>query len=190
MLKANFTQDEIDELYYQFMGHPAGTAKKKLHVVYLKSLNLPHQDIALIARVSGDTVTRYLKEFNEGGLSAISIVRTYSPTSKLLPHKAIIKVHFQSNPPHTVSEASFEIERLTGLKLGLSACREFMLKHFGMKCRRMAAIPSKADPERQEVFLNNRLKPLLEEEKRGKVMCFCGCRLFCDGCFFRNDLVF
>jgi hypothetical protein len=30
-------------------------------------------------------VTRYLKEFNEGGLSAISIVRTYSPTSKLLP---------------------------------------------------------------------------------------------------------
>jgi transposase len=87
MLKTKFTQDEIDELYYQFMGHPAGTVKKKLHVVYLKSLTLPHQDIALIARVSDDTVTRYLKEFNEGGLSAISIVRTYSPTSKLLPHK-------------------------------------------------------------------------------------------------------
>ncbi len=49
---------------------------------------------------------------NEGGLDAISIVRTYSPTSKLLPHKAIIKAHFQSNPPHTVSEASFEIEHL------------------------------------------------------------------------------
>jgi len=168
MLKTKFTQDEIDELYYQFMGHPAGTVKKKLHVVYLKSLDLPHQDIALIARVSDDTVTRYLKEFNEGGLSAISIVRTYSPTSKLLPHKATIKAHFQSNPPHTVSEASFEIEQLTGLKLGLSACREFMLKHLGMKCRKMAAIPSKADPDRQEEFLNNSLKPLLEEEKKRK----------------------
>ena len=152
MLKANFTQDEIDELYYQFMGHPAGTVKKKLHVVYLKSLNLPHQEIALIARVSDDTVTRYLKEFNEGGLSALLIVRSYSPTSKLLPHKATIKDHFKSNPPHTVSEASFEIERLIGIKLGLSACREFMLKHLGMKCRKMAAIPSKADPDKQETF--------------------------------------
>lgn len=168
MIKANFTQDEIDELYYQFMGHPAGTVKKKLHVVYLKSLNLPHQDIALIARVSNDTVTRYLKEFNVGGLAAISIVRTYSPTSKLLPHQETLKVYFQSNPPHTVSEASFEIERLTGLKLGLSACREFMRKQLGMKCRKMAAIPSKADPERQEEFLKNSLKPLLEEEKKGK----------------------
>jgi transposase len=102
MLKTKFTQDETDELYYQFMGYPAGAVKKKLHVVYLKSLNLPHQDIALIARVSDDTVTRYLKEFNEGGLDAISIIRTYSPTSKLLPHKATIKAHFQSNPPHTV----------------------------------------------------------------------------------------
>ena len=113
------------ELYYEFMGHPAGTAKKKLHVVYLKSLNLPHQDIALIARVSADTVTRYLQEYSQGGLSAISIVRTFSPTSKLLPYQAEIKVYFQSHPAHTVSEAVFEIEQLTGIKLGLSACREF-----------------------------------------------------------------
>ena len=37
-----------------------------------------------------------------------------------------------------------------------------------MKCRKMAAIPSKADPERQEIFLENELKPLLDEEKNGK----------------------
>jgi hypothetical protein len=32
----------------------------------------------------------------------------------------------------------------------------------------MSAIPSKADPERQESFLENELKPLLDEEKNGK----------------------
>lgn len=168
MVKMEFTKDEINELYHEFMGHPAGTVKKKLHVVYLKSLNLPHQDIALIARVSADTVTRYLQEYSEGGLPAISIVRTYSPVSKLHPYQVEIKAYFQSNPPHTVSEAIFEIEQLTGIKLGLSACREFMLKQLGMKCRKMAAIPSKADPERQEAFLNNELEPLLEEERNGK----------------------
>jgi len=168
MIKLSFTQDEIDELYHEFMGHPSGTTKKKLHVVYLKSLNLSHQDIALIARVSADTVTRYLQEYKEGGLPAISIVRSYIPVSKLLPHKEDIKSHFQSKPPHTVSEAVFEIDKLTGIKMGLSACREFMLKHLGMKCRKMAAIPSKADPKRQEEFLEKELKPLLEEEKEGK----------------------
>jgi len=135
-----FTQDEIDEVYHEFMGHPAGSTKKKLHVVYLKSLNLSHQDIVLIARVNADTVTRYLQEYNAGGLTAISIVRTYKSSSKF-PHKKEIKSYFQSSPPHTVSEAAFEIEQLTGIKLGLSACREFMSKHLGMKCRKMAAIP-------------------------------------------------
>ena len=112
MVKMEFTEDEINELYHEFMGHPAGATKKKLHVVYLKSLNLSHQDIALIARVAPDTVTRYLQEYNEGGLTAISIVRTFKPSSKLLPHKKEIKLLFQSNPPHTVSEAVFEIEQL------------------------------------------------------------------------------
>jgi transposase len=142
MIKINFTEDEINELYHEFMGHPAGTTKKKLHVVYLKSFNLSHQEIARITRVDTDTVTRYLQEYKKGGLVAISIVRTYKPKSKLLPYKEKIKAYFQSHPPHTVAEAAFEIERLTGIKLGLSACRDFMRKHLGMKCRKMATIPS------------------------------------------------
>ena len=79
-----------------------------------------------------------------------------------------IKICFQSNPPHNVSEAIFEIDQLTGIKLGLSAYREIMLKHLGMKYRKMAAIPSKADPELKKVFLKNELEPLLEEERNRK----------------------
>ena len=164
MVKMELSQDEINELYHEFMGYPAGTIKKKLHVVYLKSLNLPHQDIALIARVSADTVTRYLQEYSEGGLPAVSLVRTYSPASKLLLYQVEIKACFQSNPPHTVSEAFFEIEQLTGITLRLSACHEFMLKYLGMKCRKIAAIPSKADPERQEAFLKNDPEFLLRSQ--------------------------
>ena len=62
---------------------------------YLKTLNLPYQDIALIARVSADSVTRYLQEYKEGGIEAISIVRTYLPTSQLLPYQVKIKSYFQ-----------------------------------------------------------------------------------------------
>ncbi|TXK95304.1 hypothetical protein BMR11_13845, partial [Methylococcaceae bacterium CS5] len=68
MIKMEFTEDEINELYHEFMGHPAGTTKNKLHVVYLKSLNLSHQDIALIARV--DTVLSQVLLKNQKALSS------------------------------------------------------------------------------------------------------------------------
>ena len=61
MVKIEFNGEEIERLYQQFMEHPPGLVKKKLHVIYLKSLGLPHHQIALIARVSGDTVTSYLR---------------------------------------------------------------------------------------------------------------------------------
>jgi len=147
------------------MEHPSGLVKKKLHVIYLKSLGLPHYEIE---RISGDRVTAYLKEFDESGLARIGVLRTYCPVSALLPYQDRIKAHFQQHTPHTISEAAHEIEKLVGIKLALGACRDFMRKRLGMKFRKMAVILSKADPEKQEIFLNDNLEPLLAEEKQGK----------------------
>jgi transposase len=113
-------------------------------------------------------VARYLKEYNEGGLAALGVSRTQRPVSSLQPYQDQFKSHFFKQPPHTVSEASYEIEALTGIKLGPSACRDFMHKRLGMKFRKMTVIPAKADPKKQAEFLNNQLGPLLEEEKQGQ----------------------
>lgn len=168
MLKIEFTEAAIEQVYQQFMEHPSGSAKQKLHVVYLKALGLAHQEIERIARTSADRVTRHLKDYDEGGLAALGVSRTHRPVSALLPYQDQLKAHFLKQPPHTVAEACHEIEKLTGVKLGPSACRDFMRKRLGMKCRKMAAIPSKADPEQQAAFLSGQLEPLLEEEKRGQ----------------------
>ncbi len=165
MLKIEFTEKAIDEVYQQFMEHPSGVTKKKLHVVYLKALGLSHKEIERIARTSADSVTRYLKDYNAGGLAALGVSRTHRPVSSLQPYHDQIKSHFLKQPRHTVSAASHEIEALTGIKLGPSACRDFMRKRLGMKFRKMAVIPAKADPKKQAEFLNNQLEPLLEEEK-------------------------
>jgi transposase len=168
MLQPHFTKEAIDQLYRLFMEQPSESAKKRLHVVYLKALGLPHQDIVRIARVSGDSVTRYVKAYLDGGVTALCASSLYCPRSVLLPHLATIKTHFQAHPPHTVAQAAHDIERLTGIKLGLSACRDFMRKQLGMKYRKMAVIPSKADPDKQREFLHTTLEPLLEEEQQGK----------------------
>jgi transposase len=168
MLRPNFTEEEIAHIYQLFMEYPSGAAKKKLHVVYLKALELPHQEIVRIARVSGDSVTRYLRAYIEGGVTALCSSRRHCPRSALLPYSEVLKTRFQAHPPHTVAEAAYEIEKLTGIQLALSACRDFMHKRLGMKYRKMALIPSKADPDKQSEFLHNKLEPLLEEEKQGK----------------------
>ncbi|MBL6987365.1 MAG: hypothetical protein ISR72_10080, partial [Methylobacter sp.] len=56
MIKIDFTEKAIDEVYQQFMEHPSGLTKKKLHVVYLKALGLSHKEIERIARTSADSV--------------------------------------------------------------------------------------------------------------------------------------
>ena len=51
MIKIEFNAQEIERLYQQFTEHPPGLVKKKLRVIYPKSLGLPHHQIALIAQV-------------------------------------------------------------------------------------------------------------------------------------------
>jgi hypothetical protein len=99
MLKPDFTEEEIEQLYRLFMEHPSGAVKKKLHVVYLKALGLLHQDIVRIARVSGDSVTRYVQAYVEGGVLTLCTSQYYCPVSALLPYRDALKTHFQAQPP-------------------------------------------------------------------------------------------
>ena len=168
MTKLDVTDAEIENLYRLFMEHPSGAAKKKLHVDYMKALGLPHQDIMRIARVSGDSVTRYVQAYAEGGVSALCTTQYYCPTSALQPHRDTLLAHFKEHPPHTVSHAAHTIEKLTGIALTLSACRDFIRQRLGMACRKMGAIPSKADPNQQLTFLQETLEPLLEAERQGQ----------------------
>lgn len=109
--------------------------------------------------------------------------RTHRPVSSLQPYQDQIKAHFLKQPPHNVAEASHEIEVLTGIKLGPSACRDFMRKRLGMKFRKMAVIPSKADPKKQAEFLNDQLEPLLEEEQGLRKVFFADAAHFVMGAF-------
>jgi hypothetical protein len=85
MLKIDFTEKAIDEVYQQFMAHPSTPTKKKLHVIYLKALGLAHKNIERIARTSADSVTRYLKDYAKGGLNALGVSRANCPVSSLQP---------------------------------------------------------------------------------------------------------
>ena len=93
MLKTDFTEKTIDPVCQQFMEHPAGVAKKKQHVLYLKALGLAYKGIERIARTSSDSVAGCLKDYKAGGLAAFGLSQTHCPANSLQPYQDQIKSH-------------------------------------------------------------------------------------------------
>lgn len=70
------------------------------------------------------------------------------------------------HPPTTVAEAAEKIAELTGVRRKPTQVRQF-LKHLGMKPRKVAAIPAKADVQVQREFKETILEPKLAEALAG-----------------------
>ncbi len=63
--------DDLVAVAYERYHHPEPIVQRKMTVLWLKQQGLPHHEIARLAGVSRASVTRYLKEFSQGGLDAI-----------------------------------------------------------------------------------------------------------------------
>lgn len=168
MIKIDFTEEEIDKLYELAMNHSDFSIRKKCWVLYLKAKGLSHKAIAAITRVTDDTVTHYLKEYVEGGAERVLEKRYHRPKSQLEPFVEEVKEMFIKRPPHSAKEAAHRIKEKTGIHLSVSACRDFLKKRLGMRIRRVGVMPSKADPDEQEQYVEEKLNPRLEEAKQGK----------------------
>ncbi|NEV62863.1 helix-turn-helix domain-containing protein, partial [Thiorhodococcus minor] len=147
----------IKRLRYE---HEHPRVRLRMEVLWLKSQDLEHQEICRLAGVSSNTLRKYLRLFQEGGIEKLSELNFYGPTSELERHRFRLEAYFRKHPPATLNEAAAKIEELTGLKRSPSAVGRF-LNALGMAPRRVGTIPSKADPEKQETFRVNELEPRL-----------------------------
>ena len=66
-----------------------------------------------------------------------------------------------------MAAAGEKIAELTGVRRKPTQTRQF-LKRLGMKPRKVAAIPAKADPETQAEYKRQILEPRLEEAQAGR----------------------
>jgi transposase len=148
--------------------HPIPNVQKRMEVLWLKHNKLSHKEIAKLADVSINTVTKYIRFYNEGGLEKLKKVNFYKPQSKLIDFKGTIEEYFKEHPPASIKEAMDKIEEITGLKRGETQIRTFLIKHLGLRWRKVGSIPAKADLQKQESFKKEKLEPRLEEAKQGK----------------------
>lgn len=162
MIKLEFTPETIDQLHHERTHHPHPRVRQRMEAVYLKALGLPHQEIGRIVRISQATLREYLQMYQQGGIEALKELNFHQPKSDLDDHQDSLRQEFEQRPPTTISEAVARIEKLTGLRRSPTQVAEF-LKKLGLKRRKVGQIPAKANPEKQQAFLDESLTPRLTE---------------------------
>jgi transposase len=151
MIRLSFPEEDIKELDYQRYHHPHPRVQKKMEVVLLKAKGLSTEHIAYCAGICQNTVRRYLREYESGGIEELKQVRFRKPESELQVHKSTLEAHFREHPPTSITQATNVIEKLTGIKRSEVQVGIF-LKKIGLKRLKTYAIPAKCDVEEQETF--------------------------------------
>ncbi len=164
MIKILFTATQIKELQYERFHHPHPRVQRKMDALLLKSQGLDHETIAKITNICTNTLRAYFKQYQTGGIDALKLIKFYKPLNVMTPYTTTITKHFQDNPCSSVKQACHEIQKLTGIKRKVSHVRKY-LHDIGLKPRRTAAIPAKADHDKQARFHDEQLMPRLEEAK-------------------------
>ena len=129
MRRLNFPEDDLSAMREQRYSHPHPRVQQKLEVLWLKSKGLPHAEIVRLTGLGRRTIQRYLSEYHQGGLTATLEVRFAKPQSELTDHIELLRRHFDEPPPRSTREAQRDIERLTGIRRGLSQVRLFLKKN-------------------------------------------------------------
>jgi len=114
--------------------------------LWLKSRGLTHADIAELADVSPRSVQRYLDKFEQGGLDQVRRLSWQGKACALDEHQPSLEDYFIEHPPRSAREAQQAIERLTGLRRGLSQVRALLGKKLGWAGGRSAPPPRRPTP--------------------------------------------
>lgn len=151
MIKVEFTKEDIERLRHEKKNHPHPRVRLKMEALLLKSSGLKHGKICGILDISPNTLTEYLREYEQGGIERLKEIRFHQPKSDMAEHSERIAAHFQEHPPASLKEAASEIEKICGIKRSQSQVRTFLLK-LGMSRVKVGSVPAKANPEKQEEF--------------------------------------
>lgn len=178
MIKVEFTKEDLKAIKYERYHHIVPRVQRRMEVLWLKSQGVAHKDIARLSGVCDNSVTKYLRLYQNGGLDEVRKTNFYKPKSEMGKHTESIEQYFRENPFVSINEAVAKIEELTGIRRSNTQVRIF-LKRLGMKIRKVGSVPSKADLDAQEQFKEQTMEPKLEEAKEGK-----RCVFFLDAAHF------
>jgi len=151
MLRANYSADEQKIFQQLRYSYPDERIMRRFEILWLHACGKFAPEIAILVKQNPHTVRDVITMFQRGGVSFVTTIDSNHPTSELEKHRVSLVEEFTLRPPASAKEAANRIEKLTDIKRSEQRVRVFM-KNIGMKFRKTAAIPAKADLEKQENF--------------------------------------
>ena len=162
MLTLNISQADIEVVKYERFRYPCPIVQKRLHTLFfIASTDFSYGLIATLVGIHRDTVTDFIRYYNQGGLRRIYQVGYGTNKSSLDQHSNSLLSHFEDTPPHTINEARSVIKDLTEIERSPSQVKAWMKRH-GLRYRKTGQIPAKADKEKQQLFIQEQLNPLIQ----------------------------
>ena len=168
MLQLKISDAEIQQLNYERYHYPCPMIQKRIHAVYIKATaKMSNKMIGHIVGLNINAVGGCIHVYQQGGLSALCENNYGTNKSELEKHSRSILQSFTQQPPMSAKEAKVRIEQMTGISRSLSQIQEFMKRH-GLRYIKTGHIPAKADAEKQQQWLKEKLEPAIEEAKNGQ----------------------
>lgn len=168
MLQIKISDAEIHRLNYERFHYPCSTVQKRMHAVYLKAtLRLSNTMIGHATDLHRNAVSNCTKAYQAGGFDALCQFNYGTNKSELETHSYSILSSFTERPPMNAKEAKARIEELTGIIRDPSRVRAFMKRH-GLRYLQTGHIPAKADAEKQQQWVKEKLEPAIKEAQNGK----------------------
>lgn len=93
MLRIDFTQEDVEHLHYERYNYPHPLAQKKIEVLYLKTQGIKHKDICNLCKISKTTLTKYIKQYQLGGVEELTKLDYKGQPSELNQYSDILKEH-------------------------------------------------------------------------------------------------
>lgn len=166
MLTIQLTDTDMQTINDERFHYPCPMVQKRFHALYLKGKGYRHATIADILDIHPNSVTTYLKLYQQGGLEGVKRVNYGTKTRALHAHQTSLEETFRQHPPHSTNEAIQRIEALTGIRRSPTRVKAWM-KRVGLKYRKIAHLPAKADPVKQAEWLATTLTPYLAQAQQG-----------------------
>lgn len=167
MITITFSENDVAQLQDISANHPHPFVRRKAMALLLKSQEIAHHKIAKALNICENTLRAYFKDYISESISSIEKIEFNKPKSELAKFEDVVREYVKNTPPHTIKQACAEIGKLTGIELKETQMRKY-LKFLGVKFRKVAGIPAKADPVEQKRFLEEEMNPRLKEAEEGK----------------------
>src|SRR3954453_9816115 len=121
------SSEELRKLNYQRYHYPCPLVQKRLHSLYIKAISgLSNEDVGNLTDAHRNSISEWVKLYQQGGLEALMKVNYGTNTSVLEAHATSLVELLTKEPPRSVGEARLKIQALTGIVRSYSRVSAFM----------------------------------------------------------------